>query len=84
MRSRHSVRVELRDRAYRIYNDRLQRKLATTVWAVSNNYFKSASGRIVTQWPYGRIFYSALLRTLGPLGVRLLSRRDIERRRSKR
>jgi hypothetical protein len=32
---------------------------------VSNNYFKSGSGRIVTQWPYSPLVYAGLTKTLG-------------------
>jgi len=35
-----------------------------TAWTVSNNYYKSASGRIVTQWPFGALFYGVLTKVL--------------------
>jgi len=34
---------------------------------VSNNYFTTDKGKIVTQWPYSALDYGALLKTLGPL-----------------
>ena len=37
-----------------------------TAWVVSNNYYKSASGRIVTQWPYGALVYGVMTKVLGP------------------
>jgi hypothetical protein len=32
---------------------------------MSNNYFKSATGKIVTQWPSGNMVYRALTKLLG-------------------
>ncbi len=32
---------------------------------MSNNYFTSASGKVVTQWPYGNAQYRALTKILG-------------------
>jgi hypothetical protein len=37
-----------------------------TAWAVSNNYFTNAAGKVVTQWPYSAVDYHLLLRVLGP------------------
>jgi cation diffusion facilitator CzcD-associated flavoprotein CzcO len=51
---------EVRPSLYRRYNAWLQKTMAQTSWVTSNNYYKSASGRIVTQWPYGPLMYSAL------------------------
>jgi hypothetical protein len=41
--------------------------MADTAWAVSNNYFTTAAGKVVTQWPFSALDYGALLKTLGPL-----------------
>jgi cation diffusion facilitator CzcD-associated flavoprotein CzcO len=43
----------------------LQHTMAGTSWTMSNNYFTSASGRVVTQWPYGNMLYRALTKLLG-------------------
>lgn len=43
----------------------LQSRMDGTSWTLSNNYFKSASGKIVTQWPYGNLHYRVLTRLLG-------------------
>ena len=48
-----------------IYHAWLQSKMEDTAWAVSNNYFTVASGKVVTQWPYSAIDYNVLLKTLG-------------------
>jgi cation diffusion facilitator CzcD-associated flavoprotein CzcO len=57
--------VEVRPFFSTVYNWWLQRKMAGTAWLVSNNYYKSSSGRIVTQWPFGFVFYGVLTKILG-------------------
>ena len=42
-------------------------KMEGTAWAVSNNYFTTDTGKIVTQWPFSALDYGALLKTFGPL-----------------
>ena len=32
---------------------------------MSNNYFKSPTGKVVTQWPYGNWRYRVLTKVLG-------------------
>ena len=43
----------------------LQRTMSGTSWTMSNNYFTSPSGKVVTQWPYGNMLYRALTKVLG-------------------
>ena len=43
----------------------LQSKMKGTSWTMSNNYFKSATGKIVTQWPSGNLVYRALTKLSG-------------------
>jgi cation diffusion facilitator CzcD-associated flavoprotein CzcO len=43
----------------------LQRTMAGTSWTMSNNYFTSATGKVVTQWPYGNMLYRVLTKLLG-------------------
>jgi cation diffusion facilitator CzcD-associated flavoprotein CzcO len=43
----------------------LQSKMTGTSWTMSNNYFKSATGKIVTQWPSGNMVYRALTKLFG-------------------
>lgn len=63
--SRGRVRVvEVRPSFYRAYNRWLEKKMEGTAWTVSNNYYKSPSGRIVTQWPFGALFYGVLTKLL--------------------
>ncbi|WP_120493802.1 flavin-containing monooxygenase [Microbacterium phyllosphaerae] len=68
--------VEVRPEAYRRYNDWIQRALSKTVWAQANNYYKTASGRIVTQWPYGITLYGAVLKLAAPLSETTKKRRS--------
>lgn len=55
------VKPSLEERWYRW----LQSKMEDTSWAVTNNYFKSESGKVVTQWPYGNWIYTVLTRVFG-------------------
>ena len=43
----------------------LQSKMEGTSWTMSNNYFKSASGTVVTQWPSTNLVYRALTKLFG-------------------
>lgn len=62
--------VEVRPSFFRLYNRWIQKKMAGTAWVVSNNYYKAATGKIVTQWPYGPLFYGFLTHVLGRVSVR--------------
>jgi cation diffusion facilitator CzcD-associated flavoprotein CzcO len=62
--------IEVRPGFYKAYNRWLDRKMRGTAWEVSNNYYKAPSGRIVTQWPFGPLFYGVLTKTLAPLSER--------------
>ena len=59
------------------YHAWLQSKMAGTAWAVSNNYFTTSAGKIVTQWPFSALDYGALLKTLGPLSETVRRRRAL-------
>jgi cation diffusion facilitator CzcD-associated flavoprotein CzcO len=39
------------------FNRWLQSRLAGTVWAETNSYFRAQTGRIVSQWPFSASFY---------------------------
>ena len=58
---------EVRKDWFERYNRWIDSKMVGTAWVMANNYYKSPSGRIVTQWPYGPSFYGLLTKTLGPL-----------------
>lgn len=44
--------VEVTKEAYHNFNEWLQQRLRTSVFNSTRNYFSSASGKIVTQWPF--------------------------------
>lgn len=43
----------------------LQSKMEGTSWTMSNNYFRSPTGKIVTQWPSGNLVYRVLTKVFG-------------------
>ncbi len=43
----------------------LQSAMQGTSWTMSNNYFTSPTGKVVTQWPYGNVPYRVLTKVLG-------------------
>jgi cation diffusion facilitator CzcD-associated flavoprotein CzcO len=48
-----------------MYDAWLQGQVNVTTWAVSDNYYKSPTGKIVTQWPYSPGMYGLLVRMFG-------------------
>jgi cyclohexanone monooxygenase len=68
-RRRRAPKIELRRSVYRRYNEWLQSEMEGSVWASANNYFKSATGRVVTQWPVSPTIYWALAKLTRPLAV---------------
>jgi cation diffusion facilitator CzcD-associated flavoprotein CzcO len=57
--------VEVKPRYEARWNAWLQSRMGGTSWAVSNNYFKSETGKVVTQWPYGNARYVLMTKLLG-------------------
>ena len=55
------VKPSFEDRWYRA----LQSRMPGTSWTMSNNYFTSPTGKVVTQWPYGNVLYRVLTKLLG-------------------
>ncbi|MFB8386755.1 flavin-containing monooxygenase [Microbacterium sp. NPDC055910] len=51
-------------RYHDVFNDALQRRMAKTSFTQGQSYFRSKSGRVVTQWPEGAIVYGLLTRML--------------------
>ncbi len=62
-------KIEVRRWVHRRYNAWLQSAMEGSVWATANNYFKSSTGRVVTQWPVSPTVYWALARFTRPLAV---------------
>jgi cation diffusion facilitator CzcD-associated flavoprotein CzcO len=56
--------VEVRPSFMRRYNAWLQRGIHGSAWELANNYFKTESGRVVTQFPYSGSLYWLLTRGL--------------------
>ncbi len=59
--------IEVRPSVFRAYNRWIQRNMRGTAWVVSNNYYKAATGKIVTQWPHGALLYQFLTNVSGRL-----------------
>ena len=67
--------VEVKRRWADAYDHWLQWTVRKTAWTVSNNYFKTGSGKIVTQWPYSPLVYWAMTKSLGRVSERTRRRR---------
>jgi cation diffusion facilitator CzcD-associated flavoprotein CzcO len=50
--------LEVRRDVEQRYNDQLSADLERTVWTQCSSYFRSPTGRIVTQWPYTELEYA--------------------------
>ncbi len=50
--------LDLRPEVERRYNDELSAELERTIWTRCDSYFRSPTGRIVTQWPYTELEYA--------------------------
>ncbi|MGA7417402.1 MAG: NAD(P)/FAD-dependent oxidoreductase [Acidimicrobiales bacterium] len=57
--------IEVRPGAFRTFNRWMQRNMHGTSWLLTSNYFKAATGKVVTQWPHGALFYGFLTNVLG-------------------
>ncbi len=65
MRRERVSAVEVKPLYEAVWYAWLQSKMEGTSWTMSNNYFKSATGKIVTQWPSGNLVYRFLTKALG-------------------
>ncbi|SOX51483.1 NAD(P)/FAD-dependent oxidoreductase, partial [Mycobacterium ahvazicum] len=50
--------LEVRPEAEKRYNELLSADLERTIWTQCDSYFRSPTGRIVTQWPYTELEYA--------------------------
>jgi cation diffusion facilitator CzcD-associated flavoprotein CzcO len=50
--------LDVRPEAEKLYNDGLSADLERTIWTQCDSYFRSPTGRIVTQWPYTELDYA--------------------------
>jgi cation diffusion facilitator CzcD-associated flavoprotein CzcO len=65
LRRRFVTSVEVKASWCERYNAFIQKALENTSFHRTTTYFASASGRIVTQWPYSATFYALLVKLLG-------------------
>lgn len=63
--------IEVDARFHRRYNSWLQKRLARTVWASTDNYFQAKTGKIVSQWPFSATAYIFATRIARRFAVRL-------------
>jgi cation diffusion facilitator CzcD-associated flavoprotein CzcO len=74
-RRKGATSVEVRRSSYRRYNSWLDRRLSRTVWVQTNNYFKTESGYVATQYPESLPSYWLLTRLWRRPALRMTSRR---------
>ena len=55
--------TQIKKTAMRRFNDWMQRRLESSVYKSTNNYFAAPTGRIVTQWPYSATRFWWIART---------------------
>jgi len=65
MRRERVTAIEVKPRYEQRWYKWLQSTMTGTSWTMSNNYFTTASGKVVTQWPYGNSIYAVLTKLLG-------------------
>lgn len=61
---RDTAAIEVKETPSAIFNAIVQQRLAGAAFDVSNNYYKSRKGTIVTQWSDGAMVYVALTKLL--------------------
>ncbi len=67
--------LEVRPTWASVYDAWLLSQVQSTVWEVSDNYYKSSTGKIVTQWPYSPGTYGLMVRVLGRWSEQVRPRR---------
>ena len=53
----------------------LQSRMEGTSWTMTNNYFRSPTGKVVTQWHSGNLHYRVLTKLLGRISERTARRK---------
>lgn len=56
--ARRGGHLDVRPEAEQRYNDRLSADLERSIWTRCDSYFRSPTGRVVTQWPYTELEYA--------------------------
>jgi cation diffusion facilitator CzcD-associated flavoprotein CzcO len=67
---RHGGTIDTRERPFEIFDRWLQKSMSKTAWVEANNYYKSSTGRIVTQWPFDAFTYRVLTRIFYRIGLK--------------
>jgi hypothetical protein len=68
--------LEVRPGAYELWNRYIDRRNSQMVYARASNYYRSSTGKIVTEWPGTLTFYWLLTRSLGRIATRSSTRGD--------
>ncbi|MER7006083.1 NAD(P)/FAD-dependent oxidoreductase [Dactylosporangium sp. NPDC000555] len=63
--------IEVRRSAFERFDSWVQDKMRGSVWATANNYFRTGSGRVITQWPNNPTWYWLLAKTTPELSSRV-------------
>jgi cation diffusion facilitator CzcD-associated flavoprotein CzcO len=58
--------VDVHPDVERRYNDRIATELEQTIWTRCDSYYRSPTGRIVTQWPHSELDYARATWRLRP------------------
>jgi cation diffusion facilitator CzcD-associated flavoprotein CzcO len=58
--------VDVRPEAERRFNEQLYTELERTIWTRCDSYYRSPTGRIVTQWPHSELDYAKATWRLRP------------------
>lgn len=62
--------IHVSERLTRRYNDWLQHHMRRTAWVTAPSYYRSPTGRVVSQWPFGASFYIAATRLARHVALR--------------
>jgi cation diffusion facilitator CzcD-associated flavoprotein CzcO len=65
LRRQRVTAVEVRPTFAAGWDRWLQSRMSGTSWTLTRNYFRSGSGRVVTQWPSGNMVYRLITKGLG-------------------
>lgn len=68
---RGAASIEVRQVCHDLYDRWLQRQLRGSVWASVNNYYKSSTGRVVTEFPKGPTTFWIITRLIAPFSCKL-------------
>jgi cation diffusion facilitator CzcD-associated flavoprotein CzcO len=74
MRRERMSAIEVKPLHEAVWYAWLQSKMEGTSWTVSNNYFRSPTGKVVTQWPSGNMVYRCVTKIFGRISERATCR----------